>query len=163
MITIDEKTLEEVAVIVEEMTEESEIAEEIGLGEMMISVAGITVEVTMTDDKGTIVAAERIEETTKELTQIMTGHAPYAIMLIFHSELNVIDVELPKGEVGKEIVVGRVMIDGRVTVEKHLNLVLVIGFVRNVENQTSLKEMNASVVATLKGLGDQKLVATLEN
>ena len=163
MKTIDEKTIEEVAVIVEEMTEESEIAEEIGLGEMMISVAAITVEVTMTDDRRTIVAVERIEETRKVLTRIMTGHAPSAIMPIFHSELNVIDVELPKGEVGKEIVVGRVMIDGRVTVEKHLNLVLVIGFVRNVENQTSLKEMNASVVVNLRGLEDQNLVATLEN
>ena len=123
MKTIDEKTIEEVAVIVEEVTDENATAEEIGLKEMMILVAGITVEVTMADDKATIVAVERTEETTKELTQIMTGYAPYAIMLIFHSELNVIDVELPKGEVGKEIVVGRVMIDGRVTVEKRLNLV----------------------------------------
>ena len=102
MITIDEKTIEEVAVIVEEMTAQSEIAEEIGLGEMMISVAVITVEVTMTDDRGTIVAAERIEETTKVLTRIMTGHAPSAIMSIFHSELNAIDVELRKEEVDKD-------------------------------------------------------------
>ena len=163
MKTIDEKTIEEVAVIVEEMTEESEIAEEIGLGEMMISVAAITVEVTMTDDKGTIVAVERIEETTKVLTRIMTGHAPSAIMSIFHSELNAIDVALRKEEVDKEVVVGRVTKEGPAIVEKRLNLVQAIGIVLNVENQTSLKEMNASVVVNLRGLEDQNLVDTLEN
>ena len=84
-------------------------------------------------------------------------------MSIFHSELNAIDVALRKEEVGKEVVVGRVTKEGLVIVEKRLNLVQAIGIVLNVENQTSLKEMNASVVANLRGLEDQNLVATLGN
>jgi len=53
--------------------------------------------------------------------------------------------------------------EGLAIVEKRLNLVQAIGIVLNVENQTSLKEMNASVVVNLRGLEDQNLVATLEN
>ena len=63
----------------------------------------------------------------------------------------------------KQVVVGRVTKEVLAIVEKRLNLVQAIGIVLNVENQTSLKEMNASVVVNLRGLEDQNLVATLEN
>ena len=127
---------------------------------MATGVVEMTAEAEMTVAEMTDVDAEMI---IAALTPIMTGFVVNVTIPTSHLEPNVIVVALPKEEVAHHLNNGKVMTVELAKEGMPLNLELVIGIARNVENQTSQKEMIALDVDARKELEALDLKATIEN
>ena len=112
--------------------------------EIIVIIAPMTVVAKITDE------IEAIEEEIKEITPTMIGNVESVKIQTSHLELNAIDVERLKEEVGHLAKTGKVMTEDPVTEEMLLKQDLVIGIALNVENPILLKEMSALVVDARK-------------
>ena len=115
-----------------------------GIIEIIVIIAPMTVVAKITDE------IEAIEEEIREITPTMIGNVESVIIRTSHLELNAIDAEHLKEEVGRLAKTGKVMTEDPVTEEMLLKQDLVIGIALNVENLILLKEMSALVVDARK-------------